>query len=42
MKCDLDEDKEVTMKEAMKYAKANGAHYFETSAKEGTMVNEMF
>jgi hypothetical protein len=42
MKCDLIEEKEVSMKDAVKFAKANGAHYFETSAKDGTMVTEMF
>ena len=42
MKCDLVDEKEVTIKEAMKFAKNCGAHYFETSAKEGTMVKEMF
>ena len=34
--------KEVQFKDALKYAKAHGAHYFETSAKEGINVSEMF
>ena len=42
MKCDLVDEKEVSMKDATKFAKNNGAHYFETSAKDGTMVREMF
>ena len=34
--------KEVSYKEASKYAKANFAQYFESSSKEGTGVEEMF
>ena len=41
MKSDLDEI-EVPYKEAAEYAKGNGAHYFETSSKTGSNVNEMF
>ena len=42
LKCDLDSQKEVPFKQGQKFAKENGAHYFECSAKEGTNVHEMF
>ena len=42
MKCDLVDEKEVSLKDASKFAKSIGAHYFETSAKDGIMVAEMF
>ena len=35
-------DIKVPMKEAGEYAAKKGLYYFETSAKEGTNVNEMF
>ena len=41
-KCDCDDQKEIPYKEGQKYAKNNGAIYFETSAKDGTNVEEMF
>jgi len=42
LKCDLDSQKEVPFKEGHKFARNNGAHYFETSAKDGTNVHDMF
>ena len=33
---------EVPYSKGSKYAKENGAMYFETSAKDGTNVNEVF
>ena len=42
LKSDMVGDKQVTFKEGYRYARAHGGHYFETSAKEGTNVNEMF
>ena len=39
---DLDDQKEVPYKEGQKYAKSQMAQYYETSAKDGTNINEMF
>ena len=39
---DLDDQKEIPFKEAQKYAKSQTAQYFETSAKDGTNISEMF
>ena len=41
-KSDLIEEREVSQKEGEKLAKNNGFHYFETSAKEGTNVDQLF
>ena len=37
-----DPEPKVTYREASEFASLHGAHYYETSAKEGTNVNEMF
>jgi len=41
-KCDLDADKEVSYKDASKFAKSHNALYFETSAKSGFQIQEAF
>ena len=41
-KSDLISEREVSQKEGEKLAKNNGFYYFETSAKEGTNVDQMF
>ena len=41
-KSDLISEREVSQKDGEKLAKNNGFHYFETSAKEGTNVDQMF
>jgi len=41
-KLDLDDQKEVAFKQGQQHAKSNNAIYFETSAKEGTNIKEMF
>ena len=41
-KSDLIAEREVSQKEGEKLAKNNGFHYFETSAKEGTNVDQLF
>ena len=39
---DLDDQKEVPNKEGQKYSKSQMAQYYETSAKDGNNINEMF
>ena len=39
---DLDDQKEVPLKQGQQFAKSNQAIYFETSSKEGTNIKEMF
>ncbi|XP_010688186.2 ras-related protein RHN1 isoform X3 [Beta vulgaris subsp. vulgaris] len=41
-KADLDEKREVDNEVAEQYAKENGLHFFETSAKTAQNVNELF
>ncbi|XP_021723741.1 ras-related protein Rab5-like isoform X2 [Chenopodium quinoa] len=41
-KADLDEKREVDNEVAEEYAKQNGLHFFETSAKTAQNVNELF
>ncbi|XP_021741545.1 ras-related protein Rab5-like isoform X4 [Chenopodium quinoa] len=41
-KADLDEKREVDNEVAEEYAKENGLHFFETSAKTAQNVNELF
>ena len=41
-KSDCDNEKEVTYKEGQRFAKAHEAIFFETSAKDGNNVTEMF
>ena len=41
-KSDCDNDKEVTYKEGQRFAKTHEAIFFETSAKDGNNVPEMF
>jgi GTPase SAR1 family protein len=40
--CKIDSNRLVTEAQAKQYAKNRGYLYYETSAKEGTGVNEMF
>jgi len=41
-KCDLESKREVPEAEARKYAQENGCLFFETSAKSGHNINEIF
>ena len=41
-KCDLEEKREVNKNEGEDFSKENNINFFETSAKEGTNVNEIF
>lgn len=41
-KADCNEDRQITAQEAEDYAQRHGLEYLETSAKEGTNVNEAF
>ena len=41
-KCDQEDLREVSIEEGRKYAKENKIEFFETSAKTGTNVNEVF
>lgn len=41
-KCDLDDERQVSEKKARKWAEDRNIAYFETSAKEGTNVEEAF
>ena len=42
-KSELSDQREVTFERALEFAKANGIHkYFETSAKTGSSVEELF
>ena len=41
-KSDCDNEKEITYKEGQKFAKAHDGIFFETSAKDGSNVQEMF
>jgi GTPase SAR1 family protein len=39
---DMDNEKEITFKQGQQFSKQSQAIYFETSAKEGTNIKEMF
>ena len=41
-KSDLEDQRQVSKLEGEEYAKKNNIHFFEVSAKEGTMINEAF
>ncbi|KVH93913.1 Small GTPase superfamily, partial [Cynara cardunculus var. scolymus] len=41
-KADLDTKREVQIEEGKRYAIENGLHFFETSAKTGENINELF
>ncbi|KAK8812247.1 hypothetical protein WA158_007481 [Blastocystis sp. Blastoise] len=41
-KCDLESERKVTTQEGKDLAKKYGAHFFETSAKDGTNIDECF
>mmetsp|Transcript_2600 Transcript_2600/g.4007 ORF Transcript_2600/g.4007 Transcript_2600/m.4007 type:complete len:227 (-) Transcript_2600:56-736(-) len=41
-KCDLAEDREVSHEVVQEYAEKHGIHFFETSAKDTTNVNQAF
>ena len=41
-KCDLEEKRQVNKNEGEDFSKENNINFFETSAKEGTNVNEIF
>mmetsp|Transcript_17532 Transcript_17532/g.22294 ORF Transcript_17532/g.22294 Transcript_17532/m.22294 type:complete len:206 (-) Transcript_17532:90-707(-) len=41
-KCDLSDNRQVEVEEASGYAKEQQLAYYETSAKEGTNINELF
>ncbi|KAK8809870.1 hypothetical protein WA158_000813 [Blastocystis sp. Blastoise] len=41
-KCDLESERKVTTQEGKDLAKKYGAHFYETSAKDGTNIDECF
>mmetsp|Transcript_25654 Transcript_25654/g.29495 ORF Transcript_25654/g.29495 Transcript_25654/m.29495 type:complete len:183 (-) Transcript_25654:11-559(-) len=41
-KCDLEDEREVTYEQGLKFASEYGMQFYETSAKEGINVSEMF